>query len=370
MLLFLIAAAFGAEGPLDPAAEFFKPKGTIPTFQITVDPENLALLAKEPRKAVKCTIKVNGRTYTQVGIHLKGQAGSYRDWNDKPALTLNMDKFKKKQLFEGMDKFHLNNSVQDNSFMNEIITAEMCRAVGVPAAPGNHATVELNGRKVGMYLLKEGYDREFLKLYFKDTSGNLYDGGFLTDVDQELELKQGKDVQRKDLAALAAAARTENNQERLALLDKKVDLDRLYSLWAVEVLCGDWDGYSRNRNNYKVYFDPLSKKAVFFAHGKDQMFQNPEDGLIHEWGGLICRRLFQTDEGKKRYISTLKTIFEKQFNLAEINKRVDAHAVRIKDAVNAIAPGQGDEWLKGIEGYKQTLKTRHDYIKAALKNVN
>lgn len=369
MLLFLIAAAFGAEGPMDPAAQFFKPKGPIPTFQITVNQENLAALVKEPRKAVKCTLKVGDRTYTQVGIHLKGQAGSYRDWTDKPALTINMDKFKKKQLFEGMDKFHLNNSVQDNSFMNEIITAEMCRAVGVPAARGNHAMVELNGRKVGMYLLKEGYDREFLKLYFKDTSGNLYDGGFLTDIDQELELKEGKDIKRKDLAELAAAARTENNQERLALLEKKVDLDKLYGLWAVEVLCVDWDGYSRNRNNYKVYFDPISKKAVFFGHGKDQMFQNAGDGLLHEWGGLVCRRLFQTEEGRKRYIATLKKVFETQFDLAKINKRVDDHAVRIRDKFNAEAPRQGDEWFKAMEGYKQNLKARHEYVKAALKDL-
>ena len=79
----------------------------------------------------------------------------------------------------GLDKFHLNNSVQDGTYMNEDPVRRDGPGDGLPAARGTHALVELNGRKVGFYVLKEGFDKTFLRRHFKDANGNLYDGGFL-----------------------------------------------------------------------------------------------------------------------------------------------------------------------------------------------
>ncbi|CAN5623380.1 hypothetical protein BH11PLA2_BH11PLA2_35310 [soil metagenome] len=369
MFFTLLVMVVAADAAPDPTIEFFKPKGELLTFKIEVDKENLAQLKKDPRHSVHCTMKVGGETFNDVGIHLKGQAGSYQDWNAKPALTLNMDKYKSHQKFKGMDKFHLNNSNQDDCYMNELITGEMFRNNGVPFARATHAMVELNGRKVGLYLLKEGFDKEFLKHYFKDTSGNLYDGGFLADIDQKLELKSGMDVDRKDLKDLYKTTRIEDKAKRLEAMEKALDVEKLYALWVLEIMCADWDGYARNRNNYKIYFDPTSKKAVMFAHGKDQMFQNANDGLIHGWGGVLCRRLYETEGGKQRYLDTMKKIFEREFDLEKINKMVDECAVRIKDKLNAENKGQGDEWIKRMKDYKNRIKARAEYIKKELPKL-
>ena len=63
--------------------------------------------------------------------------------------------------------------------------------------------VELNDRKLGLYVLKEGFDSQFLGRYFKDTKGNLYDGGFLTDVNTPLRRSsgEGEKVDHADLKA-------------------------------------------------------------------------------------------------------------------------------------------------------------------------
>src|SRR5262245_5805127 len=122
--LFALLVLAGVAPAADPSADLFKPTGPVPKFEITVDKTNLTQLQRGPRKYVKCTLKVGDQTFKDVGIHLKGAAGSYRDWNDRPALTLNMDKFAKGQTFMGLDKFHLNNSVQDGTYMNEILCGE------------------------------------------------------------------------------------------------------------------------------------------------------------------------------------------------------------------------------------------------------
>lgn len=342
-------------GPKDKTAELFdKPSGPVPVFKITVDKANLDQLRKEPRKAVHATIEVGDEKLENVGLHLKGAAGSFRDWNDKPALTINADKFKNGQTFRGLDKFHLNNSVQDGAYFNELINAERFLTMGCPAARACHAVVELNGRKVGLYVLKEGFDKVFLKRHFDDDSGNLYDGGFLREIDQPLKLDSGPGCDWKDLKSLAAMCREPDRKKRFAGLEKMLYLEKFYALWAGEVLGCDWDGYCRNRNNYRVYHEPRSDKFCFFAHGKDQMFQNPQDALIHNWGGLVARRLYETAEGKKKYLETLKSQFEKYYSAEVMLKRMDGLTPRVVAALSAV----NREWGRGLEGEIKGLKDR------------
>src|SRR5437764_1265425 len=129
-------------------------------------------LRRDARKYVKATLKVGERAYPNVGIHLKGAAGSFRGIDDRPGLTINMDKFGEESLFFGMDKFHLANSVQDPSYVAELLCGELFRDAGVPASRISHALVSINGRKCGLYYLKEGYDKYFLRLHFKESDGN------------------------------------------------------------------------------------------------------------------------------------------------------------------------------------------------------
>ena len=152
----------------DASDEFFK-KGTIPQLRIQVSEPELEKLRADNRVYVRCTITENRKTtYKDVAIKLKGAAGSFREFDDRPALTLNSDKFTKGQSFHGLDKFHLNNSVQDETWIHEWLCEELCRSAGIPATRVTHARVWLNDRDVGLYVLKEGFDKTFLQRHFAD----------------------------------------------------------------------------------------------------------------------------------------------------------------------------------------------------------
>jgi hypothetical protein len=361
--LLLVAASVRAADKPDPSAEFFKPTGPVPTFKIEIDKASADSLRREPRKYVKCTLKVGDETYKDVAIHLKGAAGSFRGFDDKAALTLNMNHFAKGQLFHGLDKFHLNNSVQDGTYLNEIICGDIALGAGLPTPRGTHALVELNGRKVGFYVLKEGFDKAFLHRHFGDVTGNLYDGGFLQDIDAPLKLDNGTPKDHKDLKALVAACREPNAEKRFAAVDKLMDIDRMITNACLQVIATDWDGYCRNRNNYRVYFDPKSGKAVFFPHGMDQMFNSPQEGLWPGWGGLAARAVLDTPEGKKRFIARLKEMNEKQFALDKIYKRIDELVPRAREAMESLNKGSGKAWENNeVKAYKERLKQRSEYL--------
>jgi spore coat protein CotH len=191
--ILLLAHAAAAPPALrhDKSDDFFE-SGVIPNLRIEIAPTNMASLRRDDRTYVRATVREGDRTYQEVGIHLKGAAGSKQPIDQKPALTLNFDKFRDGQKFHDIDKLHLNNSVQDRSFMTEALCSEMFLEAGVPTARTSHARVWLNGRDLGLYVLKEGYDRTFLKRHFRNPKGNLYDGGFLQEITAACNATSGK----------------------------------------------------------------------------------------------------------------------------------------------------------------------------------
>jgi spore coat protein H len=348
----------------DETIDLFKPAGPLPNLKVTVDQSHLKLLIQDPRKYQPAiTVQIGEKTYTDVGIHLKGAAGSFRGWNEKPGLTLNFDKFTKDQNFLGMDKINLNNAAQDGSYMQELLMYEMNLAMGVPACRCAHALVELNGRKVGLYVLKEGFDKPWLDRNFKDHKGNLYDGGFLTDINGELKLDSGTDVKRKDLQALVKACNEGDANKRYAEVDKLLDVDKFCSNAAIQIIGADWDGYIRKPNNYRIYFPSNNGKAVIIPHGMDQMWQNPGEGLWHGWGGMVARAVLDHPEGKKKVIAKLKELTEKQFTVEKMNKRIDELTPRAKEALATV----NKEWAGWFENESKGLKERIKQRVAVLK---
>ena len=338
----------------------FFAEGKIPALTITIAPKDVESLRREPRKYVKATIKDGDTTYTDVAVHLRGSAGSFRGFDDKPGLTVNMDKFADDLVYKGMDKFHLANSAQDPSFLSELICGEICKAAGVPAARISHAVVTLNGKKLGMFYLKEGYDKNFLRRHFKSANGNFYDGGFLRDIDQPLELiSSKKDVSdRKDLTALVNAAREPDKAKRFQLLTQLLDLDQFVSLLVVENFMWDWDGYPMKPNNYRVYHDPDKDKIYIVPSGMDQMFADLNGTVAPGFNGLVARALMETPEGKKKYIDRYRDFMKNNYKLDDLIKTLDAAEKRFQTALATVDANAVREHKNHTERLRSALKQR------------
>src|SRR5262245_58233961 len=173
-----------------PGADLFAPP-QVHRIQIEVSIDGLNSLRQQPRADVLATVREGSQAYSSVGIHLKGSTGSFRGVDDKPAFTLDFDQFDKEQRFHGLSKIHLNNSVEDPSYLCEALGAELFSAAGVPAPRVTHALVEMNEKPLGLYVLKEGFTKEFLGIHFRRTDGNLYDTGSGNEVTDQMKRSSG-----------------------------------------------------------------------------------------------------------------------------------------------------------------------------------
>ncbi|MEY3275028.1 MAG: hypothetical protein RL153_293, partial [Verrucomicrobiota bacterium] len=302
-------------------------EGPVLRFEVSIARPELDSLRREPRKTVPATLRIGSNTWQRVGVRVKGAAGSTRGIDENPALTLNADKFVPGQKVFGLDKFHLNNSVQDPSRMSELVCGDLYRRAGIPAARATHALFTLNGRDLGLYVLKEGFDRAFLARNYPEPSGNLYDGGFLRDIDQDLELDAGKEPPDwKDLHALAAACRLPDAAQRHARVDALLDVDRFLTYVALQVMTEDWDGYPGNRNNYRLYHDPSSGKFVFMPHGMDQMFRHGGMPVDRGFEGMAAQVVMARPEWREAYYARVGALLTNVFTSDAIFRTYDAAA--------------------------------------------
>jgi spore coat protein CotH len=368
LTLMLVAVSARADkktrsAEVEASNQFFADK-TVPKFVISPDEATLNKIRQDPRTYIKVPVTVDGVEYKDVGIHLKGGAGSYRGVDDKPALTLNFDKFVEQQRFHGLDKIHLNNSVQDPTWMTELICGDLFRASRVPAARTTHAVVELAGKPRGLYVLKEGFNRTFLRRYFKDTSGTLYDGGFLTDITQPLQQTGGSDKKgdRSDLKALAEACREGDLAKRMERIAAVLDVDRFISFAAMEVMTWHWDGYTMKTNNYRIYHDPSANKITFIAHGMDQMFWEPDGPITAPSGGLVARSMFEIPEWRKKYYARVAELRQTVFLPDALEKRIDELAAKLMPVLKEVDKNTARDFENRAKQLKDQVRRRAESI--------
>ncbi len=322
----------GAAQALPDASDTFFASAHIPRIKIEIVQKEWDELNRDPRKYAKATIREDDKIiYEAVGVHLKGAAGSYRGLNDRPALTLNFDKFLDKQAFHGMDKVHLNNSVQDGTYMHEAIARGIFLDAGVPTGRASHALVTLNGRDLGLYVLVEGFDRHFLRRHYANPNGNLYDGGFCQDLDaQKKALSDKTPTTQEDLKAVWQAVNWPDPIVRLERLQKVVDVDRFLTFTAMELMTCHWDGYNMNRNNYRLYVESRTGQLHFMASGVDQVFGDPNFNLFGGVGGTLGRVLLEYPQNRDRYRQLVGAGYTNAFRMSVLDARVDFLAAKLR----------------------------------------
>jgi spore coat protein H len=312
-------------------------------IEISIPAEGmLALRQSRGRQAVRdkpeaqATIREGGRIYTNVSVQLKGYT-TFRAVDSYPSLTLNFDRYSPKQTFHGLKKLSLNNSLQDPARLSEKISRELFAAAGVPVPRADFALVTLNGYKLGLYVLTEGFDKQFLARHFTRADGTLYEGGIMRDIDQPLQIKS--DVYATNDPAvrkLIDAAREPNPAKRLRALEAVLDLDRFLSMTAMETILCHSDSYSMNRNNYRLYHDPLTGKFVFIPHGMDRVLgahrSTLELDIVPPALGLVARAVLSTPEGRVRYLDRAGSLFTNLFQPEALCRRIREIDARILSA--------------------------------------
>lgn len=347
---------------------FFDPaRPAIPFLRIDLTPEDLARWKAAPRTYTPATMIENDKNKFTVEVKVKGSAGSTRDIDDKPAITVKIKGDGAR--FHTMDKIHLNNSVQDPSYMCEWLCAAILKDAGYPHTRATHARVMLNGRDLGIFVLKESFEEEWMKRHFPDLTGGFYEGGFLQDIDQKLVKHSGDPAEDySELTQLLTACREPDEKKRWADLERILDVDKFLTFMALELMMCHWDGYSEKHNNYRIYFAPPAKKAIFIPHGMDQMFGDSGYSVFHVPKSIVADAVFSRKEWRFTYFERVKQLTP-LFNPVRLNAKVDGIYPRLAAIARTTGPQQAQQLDDQIRGFKDRVLQRGDGIVKQIQDV-
>jgi CotH kinase protein len=296
-LLLAVPQTAAAEPPPGAAGWLFEPEAVV-RVDLDLPATSIEALEGEPDEYQPGSFSLDdgGQTFgpLDVGIRLKGSAGSFRPLTRKAAFKVKFDEYVDDQTFFGLEKLTLNNMVQDESMIHETLTYEAFRVAGLAAPRTGYAFVSVNGEDFGLYLNVETLDLVSLPRWFGSTR-HLYEGGYTVDVRPggagAFEVDEGKSKDRADLEALIAAANEESGDwsDGVAAV---ADLEQMTKVWAIERYVGHWDGYAGRLlgpqpNNYYLHSE-ASGLFRMLPWGTDQTWEARLS--FDEAGGLLLNR--------------------------------------------------------------------------------
>jgi spore coat protein H len=248
-------------------------------------------------------VKGFGKTTADARIRLKG-SGTFQPIDEKPSFTL--------ELPDG--KIHLNNSLDDPSSLNEFIGTHISKRAGFDVPRVSHAVLTLNGRRLGLYVVKEAFDSP------------------------EVELPDSRE------------------------LDRQIDVKDFCRFMALEVMLCHWDGYSLRGNNFHASRNARGQ-IVFSPSGMDQLFGKPDLSWQPDMTGPLAVAQMATAQGRATYEREFRKVFASFFDFKQINEVIKTRVEALNPTLNK---AEYERLCVETTELCSRIEARQKYLKAQL----
>ena len=220
---------------------------------------------------ISCTAEIDGEEFLQVGLRAKGNNSlrlTEKYGLSRHSLKLEFDHFAAGGSYYGLDKFSLDASFQDNSYLKTYMAYDMMKFMEVPAPLCSYVWVTVNGEDWGLFLAVEEPEEAFARRNFGNEHGKLYKPDYRSlnaeNADVALKYIDGNPESYPNIFGRAKFKTTAADQARLikALrilstgenLENAVNVDRTLRYFAVQVFVMNWDSYlGPTGHNYFLY---------------------------------------------------------------------------------------------------------------------
>ncbi|MDA0303969.1 MAG: CotH kinase family protein [Bacteroidetes bacterium] len=223
-----------------------------------------------------------------VGFRLRGNTSRAAN---KKSFKISFNTFNAGGSWEGLEKLNLNGEHNDPSILRARLIWEGMRDAGLPVSRSNHVNLFINGVYHGLYYNLEHIDEEWLEKRFALDHGNLWKCTYPANLmyagpdgddykftpnwsnDRVYDLKTN--VAEDNYVALARFIDVLNNEPLATLpcaLEDVFDVQGYLKTAAAEILCGHWDNYIGNQNNFYLYQRPEDQRIVYIPYDADNSF--------------------------------------------------------------------------------------------------
>lgn len=252
--------------------------------------------------------QIQGLVHFKISFNQTFDDASDNDYYIKEWESDEAREARKDRRFAGAKKFDIKwNKSQDNSFTKQMYAYDAFRESGVLVERNNlvKTTIKTESDSVTeIYLAQECVDKEFIKrrLPKDEAKGNLYKSTYTSmgaadftkdslnrigveavNYSPSYDLKTNDDPDEIDHTLLQNLISTVNDNKSDAatfkpIIDNLIDVDAILKYLAVAWVMGNPDDSRHNYNNYYIYFNSVTNKAVFIPYDYDRCL-----GILQDW---------------------------------------------------------------------------------------
>ncbi len=275
-------------------------------FYITA--QNIATMDSWSKIEVPANMEFEGQVFFEnIGIRLKG-SGTFQNMNAKPSFRVDINQGQAGRYLRGLKNLNLHNSGWDASYMREFMAYKLFRDAGSPASRVAYARVYVNDVDFGLYLNVETPDNKFIKQWYENNDGELYEGQTWNDDPGQgnfnvanIEMDDGplqpNPFHLWEIDRIVSGA---NNDAAIAQLQDHLDMERFLAFAAAECISDQWDGYE-SPHNWRMYIDHDRGKVDWLPAGIDVATYandntiNDSNGNVFQfcWDNQGCRQAYK-----------------------------------------------------------------------------
>ncbi|MBB3698516.1 CotH kinase family protein [Flammeovirga yaeyamensis] len=261
------------------AIEFFN-YNTVNNLYLEIDSTDynqFVSMSLKPNQLVFGQLKVENQgkkeSYCGISFHINDQV---EDSNYKKSIKINFGQHTDQLKGIYLEAINNDPTLSRKKLMNKLLVD-----LDIPTPRMSHTNLYINNQFIGLYLLTEPIDERFLHHQFDTNDGVLYNAHFGADLmndpnsyldDKVYHLYSGHDFHNNSLHSFLDSINLLHHTEFKAYIEKHFDTETFIKTLAVEILCGHWNNYAYNKNNFSLYQHPKTKKWTYIPKGYNNTF--------------------------------------------------------------------------------------------------
>lgn len=286
---------------------------------------------------VHCGVSFMGETFPDAACRLRG---SPQYWHEekKPQLKVKFNRWDPDGRFLGMRSFNLEYLYTQDAPVRDRVAMWVMRKAGLPAPRVGHVRVTMDGKDRGLYMVIEPVDREFLEAWFAEPDGNLYEGGWLKETNEDDP--NICDMQAaNDLVTLEELG--QDHSEFRGALARIMDVGQVIRVMAAETVFPTVDNLANGSTNFYFYHHP-GQGFVAIPWDLDGVLKSEDDvkSLMNSRNetGKLLQIIREIPEWDELFVDSLVEIRDGPF--AALDAEVDRVCALVRPVV-----AEDEAWL-------------------------
>ena len=218
-----------------------------------------------------------------VAVRLRGNTSLFAP---KKSFKVDLNAFIPGQKFADLEKLNLNANQNDPSLLRAALSWDILRRMGLAGSRTSLVKVMLNGAYMGAYVNTEHMDEEFVEEYYDKDGGNFYKclwpatleyispnaDDYKLEVNgrrvYELKTNTGED-DYSDLAEFIGILNNTPDEGFKCAIEEVFNVADFLKVMALDVVSGNWDGYTGNKNNFYLYERSFDGRLMYLPYDAD-----------------------------------------------------------------------------------------------------